>query len=64
MQDGKHYYSYHILEKDTSFYQPSNENSDHHQNYHSQSFSPYRVQNQVEECKYPNNCIQRWSICY
>jgi CheY-like chemotaxis protein len=46
MQDGKHYYSYPILERDTFFYQPSNENSDHHQDYHSQSFSPYRVQNQ------------------
>ena len=42
MQDGKHYYySYPILERDTSFYHPTNENSDHHQNYDSQSSSNY-----------------------
>ena len=41
MQDGKHYYSYPILDRDTSFYQPSDENSDHHQNYDSQSPSNY-----------------------
>ncbi len=46
MQDGKHYYSYPIFDRDTSFYQPSNENSDHHQNYDSQSFSPYCIQTQ------------------
>ena len=31
MQDGKHYYSYPILEKHASFYHPSNENSDHYE---------------------------------
>ena len=46
MQDGKHYYSYPIFDRDTSFYQPSNENSDHHQNSDSQSFSPYCIQTQ------------------
>jgi CheY-like chemotaxis protein len=46
MQASKHhYYSYHVLEKDTSFYQ-SNENSDYYQHYHSQSSSsPYSLQN-------------------
>jgi CheY-like chemotaxis protein len=45
MQASKHhYYSCHVLEKDTSFYQ-SNENSDYYQHSHSQA-SSYRLQNQ------------------
>jgi CheY-like chemotaxis protein len=48
MQARKHYYSYPILEKDMSFYHPSNETSNHYQHYRSQSSfsSPYRLQNQ------------------
>jgi CheY-like chemotaxis protein len=44
VQDGKHNYSYLVLEKDTSFYHSHNENSDHYQHYHSQSSSPYSLQ--------------------
>jgi len=38
-QGSKHHYSYPILERDTSSYHPTNENSDHHQHYRSQSSS-------------------------
>jgi CheY-like chemotaxis protein len=44
MQASKHHYSYPILKKDTSFYHPANENSDHHQHYRSQSSSSNRLQ--------------------
>ena len=47
IQYGKHHYSCPILEKETSFYLPSNENSDHYQHYRSQpSPSHYHLQNQ------------------
>jgi CheY-like chemotaxis protein len=52
MQASKnHYYSYPNLEKDTPFYHPSNENSDHYQHHYSQpsSSSPhYRLQQNQE----------------
>jgi CheY-like chemotaxis protein len=46
-----HYYSYAILDKDTSFYHLPNENGDHYQHHHSQPHSsssppPYHLQNQ------------------
>jgi CheY-like chemotaxis protein len=53
MQASKnHYYSYPILEKDTPFYHPSNENSNNYQHYHSQPSSsssfPYSLQQNQE----------------
>ena len=52
MQASKnHYYSYPILEKDTPFYHPSNENSNNYQHYHSQRSSssfPYSLQQNQE----------------
>ena len=43
-QGSKHHYSYPILERDTSSYHPTNENSDHHQHYRSQSSSSNRLE--------------------